>query len=348
MEKDAYESPHEISMGTEPEISILVPTYRRPKQLERALSSIFDHQSEDDLSRTQVLIGEDASGSPWNEAYEALWTQLESSCGIFKNNQNVGMAQNLLSLARRAHTNYSMILTDDDTLAPGALREILNLVKRAEAQGAGLIAISRLNISEHGSVRGRSATVFWNGRIRPSSTKALRMTPRAHILTGLVLRTEALVDPCWNWSLDNAYFPMAIQYYAVSSRGAIYSRRSLVYHTVENETHWHRWGSNRDEQTLRLYYDRSQMLGRLFLEALQDTQSRQEQIKIRFIRKAIYIYWTVASFLNESNFTYKEYCLRESKCEDSGSRLSHFTFFMATSIGQLTKRGLSVIRRFRL
>ena len=335
-------------MGTESEISFLIPTYRRPEQLERALSSIFDHQSEDDLSRTKVLIGEDASGSPWNEAYEALWTQIGSRCRIIKNDQNVGMAQNLLSLARRAQTNYSMILTDDDTLAPGVLHEILNLVERAEAQGAGLIAIPRLNISEHGSVRGRSATVFRIGRIRPSSTKAFRITPRAHILTGLVLRTDALVDPCWNWSLDNAYFPMAIQYYAVSSRGAIFSKKSLVYHTVENETHWHRWGSNRDEQTLRLYYDRSQMLGTLFVEALQNAKSRQERIKIRIIRKGIHIYWVIASYLNEPNFTHKEYCLRESKCERSGPLLSRLMFVTVTSIGQLIKSGLSVRRRFRL
>ena len=332
----------------EPCLSILIPTYRRPKQLGRALSSIFDSHSEGDLSRVQVIVGEDGSGSPWDEEYNSLWQQFGSRCMVFRNDHNLGMAENLLSLARHAQGPYSMILTDDDMMIPGALPEVLILVERAGVFGAGVIALPRLRVGEDGVQQGRSATVFRSGRVRPSAMKALRLTPRAHILTGLVLRTDLIVDPCWSWAINNAYFPMAIQYYAVRKGGALFSTRETVYHTVDNETHWHRWGANRSEQARRLYCDKSQLLESLTNETLAQAFSRRDKLQIQLIRKGLHIYQISAVHLNDSSFVYQTYRERESKCEGSGPPISQATFTATMFASRMLQRGVRYARRLVL
>jgi len=329
-------------------LAILIPTYRRPKQLGRALSSIFDSHSEVDLSRIQVIVGEDGSGSPWDDEYNALWRQFGSRCTVFRNEYNLGMAENLLSLAHHAVSPYSMVLTDDDTLIPGMLPDVLALVERAGALGAGLIALPRLHVGEDGVKRGRSATVFHSGRVRPSGTNALRLTPRAHILTGLVLRTDKIVNPCWSWAINNAYFPMAIQYYAVRDSGAIFSSRRVVNHTIDNETHWHRWGSNRDEQSRRLYCDKSNMLESLTRETLQWAESRREKIQVQWIRKALHIYYISAVHLNNSSFDYQTYRASESKCGGSGRPISRAMFTVATCASRMLQRLAPLARKLVL
>jgi len=326
-------------------LTILIPTYRRPRQLELALSSIFDNHSESDLSKIQVIVGEDGSGPPWEEEYDLLWQKMGSKCMVFRNVHNVGMAENLLSLARHSQTMYSMILTDDDSLIAGALPELLALVERAGARVPGTIVLPRLHVDEDGRPRGRSATVFRSGRVRPSGTNALRLTPRAHILTGLVLRTDTIVNSCWMWALDNAYFPMAIQYYAVRDSGAILSNKRVVAHTVDNETHWHRWGSTRNEQSQRLYRDRSLILETLTNEALERAESRSEKIRILLIRKGLDIYWLTAVYLNDSNFDYEIYRSREAQCGSAVSPLSRGMFVAATSTGWMLQRCARFARR---
>lgn len=334
-----------LSRPLVPKVSLLIPTYRRPAQLGRALSSIFDHNSEFDLSRTEILIGEDGSGSQWDGEYHLIWQEFGSNCRIFIRDQNIGMAANIRSLAQDAQSTYSMILTDDDALIPGAISNLLDLIDYAEAHGAGLISLPRLNVKEEGTQVGRSATVFRSRALRPSATNALRLVPRAHILTGLALRTDALTTSRWDWALNNAYFPMAIQYYTVRQRGAVLSSKELVFHTVENETHWHRWGSDKEEQSTRLYCDMSWMLEALSADALRSAKHLYQRVFLRLIRRNLHLKRIASQSLNEPGFTHDSYLDREAKCKRPSVQLSTFEVSVALVLSKFLKRCIHTTRR---
>jgi glycosyltransferase involved in cell wall biosynthesis len=99
-------------------ISILIPTYNRPRFLKECLESCIC-QSHPPF---EILIGDD---SPSKESEIAICS-LETKCPIvYKwNNPSLGQAENIDSLIGRASGDLLCLMHDDDKLEPDALEKL--------------------------------------------------------------------------------------------------------------------------------------------------------------------------------------------------------------------------------
>lgn len=94
-----------------PEVSILIPTYRRPQMLRRAIASAL---SQDAPVAIEVIVGDDADEGA---AIASEFDDARLRYGA--NGERLGMAGNWNRLCDMARGDYLLLLNDDDRLLPG-------------------------------------------------------------------------------------------------------------------------------------------------------------------------------------------------------------------------------------
>jgi glycosyltransferase involved in cell wall biosynthesis len=93
------------------EVSILIPTYRRPQLLRRAIASAL---SQDAPVAMEVVVGDDADeGAAVASEFDDVRLRYQA------NPERLGMAGNWNRLCDVAHGDYLLLLNDDDRLLPG-------------------------------------------------------------------------------------------------------------------------------------------------------------------------------------------------------------------------------------
>lgn len=88
-------------------ITVLIPTYNRPKQLQRALASL-NNQSYKEL---KIIISDNSSN---NESSKILGKFKDLNIYYIKNKKNIGDKKNFLNTLSHVQTKYFVWLLDDD------------------------------------------------------------------------------------------------------------------------------------------------------------------------------------------------------------------------------------------
>jgi len=94
-------------------ITTVIPTFRRPVLLKRAIESVLA-QSFKDLV---VCVYDNASGDETEEIVKLI-AERDSRVHYFKNDQNIGAVANILQGINAVKTPYYSLLSDDDFLLP--------------------------------------------------------------------------------------------------------------------------------------------------------------------------------------------------------------------------------------
>jgi len=105
-----------------PVVSILIPTYRRPQLLRRAIASAL---SQDALVPVEVIVGDDAvEGAAIASEFDDARLRYEA------NPERLGMAGNWNRLCDSARGDYLLLLNDDDQLLPGFVTTCVSAFQR--------------------------------------------------------------------------------------------------------------------------------------------------------------------------------------------------------------------------
>jgi glycosyltransferase involved in cell wall biosynthesis len=88
-------------------ITVLIPTYNRPKQFERALASL-NNQSYKEL---KIIISDNSSN---NESSKIVGKFKDLNIYYTKNKKNIGLKKNFLNTLSHVQTKYFVWLLDDD------------------------------------------------------------------------------------------------------------------------------------------------------------------------------------------------------------------------------------------
>ena len=169
-----------------PDITAVIPTYRRPGLLRRAITSVLEQE----MVSLTVHVSDNASGDETSEVVAKLVAsdpRLHYHC----HSKNLGASANFEFGLRGVSSPFFSILSDDDYLLPGFYRQALgDLASNPEAMfWAGLT----LNVDEQGTV--------WDARVDRWSREGLYFPPEglmammhglAPVWTGIVFRREIL------------------------------------------------------------------------------------------------------------------------------------------------------------
>jgi len=200
---------------SKPLITTVIPTYRRPRLLRRALRSV--------LAQTYlnfcVCVYDNASGDE-TESVVREFMKYDSRVQYIQRSENIGAARNFDDAMRRVSTPFFSILSDDDVVLPCffelALRGFTGNPK------AAFSATTTLEIDAQGRVRD-AHLLHWLPGVYPPPEGALAMLEHGQpSLPGVLFRREVLdevgyldetIGNPWDWDLElriAARFPIVV------------------------------------------------------------------------------------------------------------------------------------------
>ncbi|MGZ4928655.1 MAG: glycosyltransferase family 2 protein [Halobacteriota archaeon] len=100
-------------MDAEPLITVIIPTFRRPKLLRRAILSVLNQT----FSAFQICVYDDASNDNTQEVVTEL-AETDSRIRYYRHEQNIGAMANFNYGLKEVNTPFFSFLSDDDLLLP--------------------------------------------------------------------------------------------------------------------------------------------------------------------------------------------------------------------------------------
>ena len=172
---------------TVPLITIIIPTYKRPKLLRRALASALNqtHPS------FQAHVYDNASGDETREVVEEFM-QKDARVKYHLHSENIGMIGNYEFALSQVDTPYFSLLSDDDVIFPWFLEEAMKGFQTYP--DIAFSAASTIIMSEKGKVI-RVPLDLWSREGQFSSIEALtEMISKYPIPTCILFRKEVIEE----------------------------------------------------------------------------------------------------------------------------------------------------------
>ena len=172
-------------MPTEPIITTIIPTYRRPYLLRRAIRSVLDQS----YPHVQVCVYDNASDDDTAEVVKALASQ-DSRVRYYRHPENIGSQENFIFGVARVDTPLFNLLSDDDFLLPGFLAEATSALQNNPTAGFFFGAI--LSADPEGRVIGLSDFGSEGGQPCLPSKLFQLLVPNTRTWTSILFRRTLL------------------------------------------------------------------------------------------------------------------------------------------------------------
>lgn len=117
-------------------VTIGIPTYMRPQQLERAVRSALAQ----DHGRIEVLVSDNASPDPAVERLGSRFARADARVRFVRQPENLGSVRNFQWLLEAASGDYFMWLSDDDWIDPNYVTRCLQELR----QHSGVVLVGGL------------------------------------------------------------------------------------------------------------------------------------------------------------------------------------------------------------
>jgi glycosyltransferase involved in cell wall biosynthesis len=176
----------QTGQAVSPLITAIIPTYRRPQLLRRAISSVLEQED----ARLQVCVYDNASGDETADVVASLAAK-DSRVIYYQHPTNIGGLANFMFGMSRVKTPFFSLLSDDDYLLPEFYRRALaGLSQEPRAMCWAGITVS---VDERGTV--------WDARVGHWPREGLLEAPdgfmamtggMAPMWTGILFRRTAL------------------------------------------------------------------------------------------------------------------------------------------------------------
>lgn len=126
----------------QPELTFLVPTFRRVETLKSALNSIYSLSGLNDISYEVVVVDNSADLSPQNPTFVLLSSGDYPNLRYYINEENLGMEGNWNRGIWLARAQLVSMLHDDDLLAPCYLQAVRQiLTERVDPEKLGFLKV---------------------------------------------------------------------------------------------------------------------------------------------------------------------------------------------------------------
>lgn len=229
-----------------PTVSALIPTYRRPRMLERAVRSVLAQT----YPSVRACVFDNASGEESRRT--ALRLAAEDSRVVYHcHPTNIGGGENLNFAIRAVRTPFFSFLSDDDLLVPGFYEAAMSSFARFPR--AGFVVLDVLILNSWGDLGLSPALQHHPEALYETPERLLALvSPSLPTWTGIVFRTEVL-QALGQLNLDigaaadvdfilraGAHVPFAVRHVP----GAIYTHDSIALGRLIRGTHegfWPGW-----------------------------------------------------------------------------------------------------------
>jgi glycosyl transferase family 2 len=171
--------------GAKPLITTVIPTYRRPRLLRRAIMSVLAQS----YPHFQVCVYDNASGDDTEDVVREL-AAFDTRVKYFRHPQNIGAMPNFTFGMSRVETPFFSLLSDDDVLLPGFFEKAVEALDRYP--DAIFSALATIQTDETGRVTLVPLANWDDGVYRPPNG-LLTMLEKGHPeWTAILFRRDVL------------------------------------------------------------------------------------------------------------------------------------------------------------
>lgn len=171
----------------DPQVTIILPTYRRPKLLRRAVTSVLRQT----YPSFRLVVLDDES----NDATEEVATAFAAAdfrVRYYRHPVRVGPMRNFAFGMELVRTPYFAFLSDDDMLCPGYLQAAVDAL--ADHTDAGFAATRVIGVDDRGYAVQTASDRFAPGTYKPPSGLLALISNRHFEWTGLVFRQSVVAS----------------------------------------------------------------------------------------------------------------------------------------------------------
>lgn len=185
-------------------VTTLIPTFRRPELLRRAIISAREQQG----PGVRIKVFDNDSGDETPAVVAAL-AQGHADLQYHRHGSNLGAAGNFAFAVRSVETPYFSILSDDDYLLPGFYARAVDALERY--RDAAFWAGITLNVDACGKVWDARVAGWPREGLYPPPEGAFLMTSgRAPVWTGVLFRADVLTG--WEYPDHEAGGPFDLDF----------------------------------------------------------------------------------------------------------------------------------------
>ena len=214
----------------DPIISIIIPTYKRPALLRRAVESSLRAAKHHEI---EILVSDN---SPDDLSEKALKTFKDSRLQYWKNESNLGSEGNLSKLLRKASGRWVFFLTDDDYLYSNSMELMLAIMNKYPEVGVMLSGYDAQK--ETGEFQFTFQYSQNTGFFKPSIETLTSFVMASHILSGIMIRRDAIDIDGFEHFFGSMYPQVYLVGNALKSYPLYYFSEVFRSHTVFNEIFW--------------------------------------------------------------------------------------------------------------
>jgi glycosyltransferase involved in cell wall biosynthesis len=168
----------------QPLITTVIPTYRRPKLLRRAISSALNQT----FQNLQVCVYDNASGDETAEVV-AEFARRDSRVKYFCHAENIGVVSNFNFGMKSVDTEFFSMLSDDDVLLPECYQTVLEGFSKFP--DAVFSASATIAMTADGKIRDVASMWPSEGNFKPPDG-LFKMTANNLIWTSVLFRKDVI------------------------------------------------------------------------------------------------------------------------------------------------------------
>jgi glycosyltransferase involved in cell wall biosynthesis len=114
-----------------PVLTVVVPTWERPAELTLAVSSIAEQIDDELAGKVEIIISDNASGPETRAVLQRL-SETYPSVNYYIHAENHGGMYQVAIAPHRARGRWTWVFGDDDVLAPGGLKAVLQVLENEQ------------------------------------------------------------------------------------------------------------------------------------------------------------------------------------------------------------------------
>jgi hypothetical protein len=114
-----------------PVLTVVFPTWQRSEELTLAVSSIADQIDDELAGKVEIIISDNASG-PEKRAVLQRLSETYPSVNYYIHAENYGGVYQVAIAPHRARGRWTWVFGDDDALAPGGLKAVLEVLENEQ------------------------------------------------------------------------------------------------------------------------------------------------------------------------------------------------------------------------
>ncbi len=188
----------------DPLITTVIPTYKRPEFLKRAVESVLSQS----FRNLRVCIYDNASGDATEDAVKEM-IRHDDRVSYTKHTDNIGPIQNIIQGIEAVSTEFYSLFSDDDFLLPGFYESAMH--EFSHHPSAGFVCAKSLTIDLPRSKMLRRNRDWRPGQYAPSNQVIAKMFSSHFTQTGVLFRESMRqrIGSCERSGNDVLYMTMA-------------------------------------------------------------------------------------------------------------------------------------------